>query len=228
MASVHVIIVAAGSGLRFGAPLPKQFCLLRGRPVVMNTIDTIRGLLPDAEITLVINRDANDLWQSLCAEHEFTSPDIVYGGATRWESVRNAVVHAPETDIILVHDAVRPLISEKIITPLIDSFSSQSDIDGAIPAIPVTDSLRSLTSGGKSTSVDRSAMRAVQTPQAFRGERLRKAYSLPYQPEFTDDASVMEAAGFDRIILTDGSPDNIKITNPGDISIAEILMENRV
>ena len=99
------------------------------------------------------------------------------------------------------------------------------EADGVIPAVPVTDSLRHLDADGKSHSIDRAQMRAVQTPQAFWGDRLRKAYSLQYRDSFTDDASVMEAAGYDAIRLAEGSPRNIKITNPGDIAVAELFMK---
>lgn len=227
MASVNVIIVAAGSGLRFGAPLPKQFCNLNGRPVVMTTIEALRSSLPEARLTLVINPDMEDLWLDLCSKHNFQSPEITHGGATRWESVRNAIIKSDEAEIILVHDAVRPMISDKIIKPLMSAITSDNSVDGAIPAVPVTDSLRIVKEDGTSSSIDRNIMRAVQTPQAFKGDRLRKAYSLPYRREFTDDASVMESAGFSHIVLTEGSHDNIKITNPGDIAVAEILIKER-
>lgn len=225
MKSVDVIIVAAGSGLRYGAPLPKQYCELAGRPVVMHTIDAIRQALPAAHIVLVISRDMEPLWHELCIKHHFISPDIIYGGSTRWESVSNAVNNC-ESDIIMVHDSVRPLITDRLVGSLLTALESDDSIDGAIPAVPVTDSLRIYSNAGHSKSIDRAALRAVQTPQAFRGRLLRKAYTLPYQPSFTDDASVMEAAGYDNIVLTEGSSVNIKITNPGDIAIAELFMTN--
>ncbi|MDE6703816.1 MAG: 2-C-methyl-D-erythritol 4-phosphate cytidylyltransferase, partial [Muribaculaceae bacterium] len=121
MASVNVIIVAAGSGLRFGAPLPKQFCNLNGRPVVMTTIEALRSSLSEARLTLVINPDMEDLWLDLCSKHNFKSPEIIHGGATRWESVRNAIIKSDKAEIILVHDAVRPMISDKIIKPLMSA-----------------------------------------------------------------------------------------------------------
>ncbi|MDE5554663.1 MAG: 2-C-methyl-D-erythritol 4-phosphate cytidylyltransferase [Muribaculaceae bacterium] len=225
MPSVEIIIVAAGSGLRYGAPLPKQFCELAGRPVVMHTVDRLRHIMPDANITLVISRDMSDLWSDLCSKHSFASPEIAFGGATRWESVRNAIAAgSPEADIIMVHDAVRPLVTSEMIDSIKQAMSD-SDVDGAIPAVPVTDSLRVVGADGSSVSIDRSPMRAVQTPQAFKAMLLRKAYSMPYQDSFTDDASVMESAGFGNLKLTKGSPSNIKITNPGDIAVAELLMK---
>ena len=225
MPSIEIIIVAAGSGLRYGAPLPKQFCLLAGRPLLMHTIDRLRSLLPEAGLTIVISRDMADFWQKLCSDYKFRSPRIVFGGSSRWESVRNAISSSDEkADIIMVHDGVRPLVDSNIINGLTEALDDP-DVDGAIPTIPVTDSLRAIRADGLSESVDRSIMRAVQTPQAFRANCLRQAYSLPYRDSFTDDASVMEAAGFSNLRLTGGSASNIKITNPGDIAVAELLMK---
>ncbi len=226
MTSVDIIIVAAGSGLRYGAPLPKQYCELGGRPVVMHTINALRAAIPHARLTLVISSEMADLWQDFCLKHNFVSPAVVYGGSTRWESVRNALSAADRpADIVMVHDAVRPLVSRQLVDMLMDALSSDPGVDGAIPAVAVTDSLRMQLGDGLSKSIDRSSMRAVQTPQAFRGYRLRQAYDLPYRDCFTDDASVMEAAGFGNLKLTEGSSHNIKITNPGDIAIAEVLMK---
>ncbi len=225
MPSVEIIIVAAGSGLRYGAPLPKQFCDLSGRPLLMHTIDRLAALMPDADLTLVISRDMEQFWLELCEKHDFASPRIVFGGATRWQSVKNAITSSTsQSDIIMVHDGVRPLVDRHIIDGLLSSLTDHG-VDGAIPAVPVTDSLRSVRTDGTSFSVDRSLMRAVQTPQAFRGDRLRHAYSQPYCDTFTDDASVMEAAGFSNLVLSKGSTSNIKITNPGDIAVAELLLK---
>lgn len=223
MTSINIIIVAAGSGLRYGAPLPKQFCELNGKPVVMHTIDAFRKLLPSANIILVISQSMEAFWHDLCKKHCFKSPGIVLGGASRWESVRNAVMSLRVSDgITMVHDAVRPVIDGKLLQNIL--VAMEQDIDGAIPAIPVTDSLREIKDTGLSDSIDRSRFKAVQTPQAFRTGKLRNAYTLPYASSFTDDASVMEAAGYRHLILTDGSPQNIKITNPGDIAIAALYI----
>ena len=181
--------------------------------------------MPEAGLTIVISRDMADFWQKLCSDYKFRSPRIVFGGSSRWESVRNAISSSDEkADIIMVHDGVRPLVDSNIINGLTEALDDP-DVDGAIPTIPVTDSLRAIRADGLSESVDRSIMRAVQTPQAFRANCLRQAYSLPYRDSFTDDASVMEAAGFSNLRLTGGSASNIKITNPGDIAVAELLMK---
>ena len=216
------IIVAAGSGSRFGARLPKQYCLLGNRPVLMETIDRMRRYGGDgAEIVLVISADMRHLWDDICEQHKFVTPTIVYGGATRWESVRNAIATtaAQSADVITVHDGARPIITRQLMDRVM-----AVDGDGCIPVVEVTDSLRRILPDGRSEAADRSVMRAVQTPQAFRGDMLRHAYTLPYSPAFTDDASVMEAAGHNALRLVDGDPCNIKITRPGDIEIALMHM----
>ncbi len=227
MADVNIIIVAAGSGTRFGAPLPKQFCPLAGRPVLMHTIDALRRACPEASLILVISEEMQSLWDEQCAAHDFASPRTVYGGSTRWESVRNAL-SAVDSDasVIMVHDGARPFPSAAMLDELTAALSD-AEVAGAVPAVPVTDSLRRMHADGiTSEAVDRAPLRAVQTPQAFRADILRRAYELPWSPQFTDDASVVEAAALGRIAITGGSPTNIKITNPLDISIAEALLSN--
>lgn len=220
------IIVAAGRGSRFGADRPKQFCMLESRPVLMHTIERLRDALPDSDIIVVINRDMESLWKELCAEYQFISPTIVYGGNSRWQSVKNALSTIANADdrIVTVHDGARPIISSEMIHRIIRGVE---DADGVIPVVPVTDSLRHVNTDGSSEAIDRSDFRAVQTPQAFRADRLIDAYSMPYSPSFTDDASVMEAAGYCNIRLVDGDTRNIKITNPADLEIASILLHQR-
>ncbi len=220
------IIVAAGRGSRFGADRPKQFCMLESRPVLMHTIERLRDALPDSDIIVVINRDMESLWKELCAEYQFISPTIVYGGNSRWQSVKNALSTIANADdrIVTVHDGARPIISSEMIHRIIRGVE---DADGVIPVVPVTDSLRHVNTDGSSEAIDRSDFRAVQTPQAFRADRLIDAYSMPYSPLFTDDASVMEAAGYCNIRLVDGDTRNIKITNPADLEIASILLHQR-
>ena len=224
--SSHIthIVVAAGNGSRFGGDIPKQFQMLNGRPVLMHCIEALRTATPGAGIILVLSQIHRDLWLDLCREHHFKTPTSVTGGATRWESVRNALVTLPEPDagdIVTVHDGARPLVSPRLVH---DVVSACRDHSGAIPAIAVTDSIREVNADGSSTTLDRSRLRAVQTPQAFRAVQLMEAYRLPYRDTFTDDASVMTAAGFTDIVLTNGDPSNIKITRPLDIAIAELYM----
>ena len=224
-----VIIVAAGTGSRFGTEMPKQFLPLCGTPVVAHAINAFREALgADSRILLVLSEPMIPLWRRLCADYAISSPEIVTGGATRWESVRNAIAalgEASPSATVLIHDGVRPLVTPEVIRR---AASCALNTDGAIPAVPVTDSLRRLDdSEVMSEPVDRSLFRAVQTPQAFSLWRLREAYRLPYQDDFTDDASVLAAAGFQNVVLVGGSPENIKITTPVDMLLAEAIIKSR-
>lgn len=225
---IYNIIVAAGNGSRFGAELPKQYCLFCGRPLIMTTIERFRDALPGSHVILVINESHAEMWESLCREYSFTTPATVFGGASRWESVKNAIstIPAPITDdtIITVHDGARPMASAELIRRTIAPVAAGAP--GAIPVTPVTESLRMVTPTG-STPVDRANYRSVQTPQAFNGRLLHEAYKIPYRNEFTDDASVMAAAGHTEMQLVEGDPQNIKVTLPADIKIAELFNSMR-
>ena len=227
MFPTYIIIVAAGSGTRFGADIPKQFLPLAGKPVVMRAIERLQSARPEAEIILVISESEQPRWEELCRKQDFKSPMIVFGGATRWESVKNGLEAIPTdanpNSIVLIHDGARPLVDSNTVSRVC---AATLNTDGAIPAVEVTDSLRRLDEDGyASEHVDRSEYRAVQTPQGFKLWRLRQAYSLPYDASFTDDASVLAEAGFTNICLVKGSPDNIKITHPRDIAIAEAILD---
>lgn len=214
---IYHIIVAAGSGSRFGAAIPKQFCPLLGRPVLMETIERFRRFGHSGEIFLVLHPDWVGPWLEMCRQQGFQSPRIINGGATRWESVRNAITELPdEATIVTVHDGARPVVTAEIIDAALESVTDGAP--GAIPVIDVTDSLRMTMPDGSSSAVDRAKYKAVQTPQAFNARLLREAYHLPYSPSFTDDASVMETAfpGC-RLALTPGDPNNIKITHMPDL-----------
>ena len=220
---IYNIIVAAGSGSRFGAALPKQYCLMNGRPVLMHTIDNMRQALPQSQIVLVLNRDFVDYWTELCEKYSFISPKVVEGGDTRWQSVKNAIDEIPaDAQVITVHDGARPIVDSMMVERLI---SALDDAVGAIPVVSVTDSLRQIVESG-STPADRSLYKAVQTPQAFHADKLIEAYSLPFDATFTDDASVLAALGYD-VALVEGDTYNIKITNPLDIEIAQLYLRQR-
>lgn len=220
---VHVVVVAAGKGSRFGGDLPKQFSLLGDRPVLMHTVIRLARSMPAANITIVLSEAYVTYWERMCEIYGFVSPRVVVGGETRWESVRNAVnsLGAAPDDIIMVHDGVRPMVETKMMHRILDAMK---DAAAVIPVVPLTDSLRELEGDTGSHAIDRSQLVAVQTPQAFRAENIIEAYKLDYRPEFTDDASVFEAAGYGSPALVDGSSTNIKITRPRDIDIAALFM----
>lgn len=224
-AKVYCVIVAAGSGRRFGSTLPKQFCDLCGRPVLMTTIERVRRFLPGCEVLLVLNPDYFDDWHRMCADHCFRSPRVFAGGATRWQSVKNAIssIDCGDDDVVMVHDGARPLVMPSTLTELTEAIKRGHQ--GAIPVTDVTDSLRVTDDGGATShAVDRSLYRAVQTPQAFDMQLLRQAYELPYCPNMTDDASVMEAAGFTDMALVQGSDATMKITRKQDLAWVELIM----
>lgn len=206
------IVVAAGSGTRFGADRPKQFCLLAGETVLSHAVRRLREATADAQTVVVVSPGFESEVPAGCL--------MAYGGATRGESVRNALkaIENVEADVILVHDGARPLPSRRSILAAIDACETHH---GAIPVVPVIDSLRRASDGAP---VNRADFRCVQTPQAFRADLLRKAYEIAEGEEFTDDASVMTAAGFGDIALTEGSPRNLKITLPLDLEIAELYL----
>lgn len=222
----HIIIVAGGSGTRFGAQLPKQFLPLCGKPVLMHAVAAFDSALAncDHDIVVALPHDHRDLWNDLCREHRFAvSHRVVDGGGTRYHSVKNALdtLALKAGDLVAVHDAARPLVSAALITRVLDAARC---CGAAIPAVPVTDTVRQLTDYG-SVTLSRELLRAIQTPQAFEADLLRRAYDEPYQPLFTDDASVVEAAGH-PVTLVDGDPDNIKITHPADLQVAQLLMQH--
>lgn len=226
---IAVVIVAGGTGNRFGAALPKQYCLLEGKPVLAHTLDAFRSALPGARIVTVVSREMESFWREMCGNLGIDPGELVHGGSSRWESTRNALAALDPAlyDIVLVHDGARPLPSPSLIRDVVRA-AGCPDVDGAVPAVAVTDTLRFITdpSTGASSAVDRSLYRAVQTPQGFRLDDLKRAFSLPWRPDFTDEASVMTFAGMDRIAMVDGSPFNIKITHPADIEIASVYLRH--
>lgn len=219
---IYVIVVAAGSGTRFGADVPKQFCLLSGRPVLMWTLSRLREALPDADIRLVLSESGVPMWRSLCARYGYDSPAVVLGGGSRWESVKHAIDSLgdlTDNDVVMVHDGARPLVDKALVDRLLHAVAVHV---GAMPGIAPVDSLRLMADDGiGSEPLDRSNVVAVQTPQVFRGGALRKAYELEYSPSFTDDASVVSAAGYPSPCIVKGDPKCLKITLPVDIIVAE-------
>lgn len=217
----YAIIVAGGTGTRFGSTLPKQFVPLCGMPILMRTIKAFHDYDASTEIIVALASEFMSLWGDLCASHKFDiKHKVVEGGANRFESVRNALFSITETDcLVAVHDGARPLVSDEVIST---SFNTAESCGTAIPVVPVTDSIRLLDRNG-SHSVNRDSLVAVQTPQTFRIEILKDAYSTANSPLFTDDASVVEFRGT-SVNLYPGDERNIKITHPMDIKTAEWIL----
>ncbi len=221
------IIVAGGSGTRYGAAMPKQFLELGGRPILMRTIEAFWEKRDGSfDVILVLPQAQQELWRDMCDQYDFTVPHrIVAGGETRWHSVKNAldsIDDIADVDIIAVHDGVRPLASVALIERVLEAARRDG---AAIPVVALNDSVRQCDGGGASHALDRSSLRAVQTPQAFGASVLMAAYRQPFDPTFTDDASVVERLGH-RVALVEGETSNLKITRPMDLALAEYLLSH--
>jgi 2-C-methyl-D-erythritol 4-phosphate cytidylyltransferase len=201
--------------------VPKQFMLLRGRPVLMHTIEAFNKSDYNPEIIVVLNVDFHQYWENLCLLHNFSIPHkLVKGGTQRFDSVKNGIKAIQSKAIVAIHDAVRPLLSKQ----LIDRTFEEAERSGnAVAAIKSRDSVRQNT-GTHTIPLDREEIYLIQTPQTFSSEILKKAYTQEYRNEFTDDASVAEKIGI-KINLIDGETRNFKITFPEDIRLAEIYLD---
>ncbi len=216
-----ILIVAGGRGTRMGGPQPKQFLELAGRPVLMHTLEAFDRWDASARLIVVLPEDQIDTWKRLCEAHVFSRIHrVVAGGETRFHSVRNGLGAVASDGLIAVHDGVRPLVAPSVIAAC---FAAAADGGAAVPVVPVVESVREVDADGGSRPVDRTRLRVVQTPQVFRADVLRAAYCLPYDPRFTDDASVVEASGV-AVRLVPGNRENIKLTTPMDLLLAEQLM----
>lgn len=219
----YVIIVAGGKGLRMGGDVPKQFIPLAGKPVLMRTIERFRQYSKDISVILVLPREQQEYWKNLCEEYSFTEDyHIADGGATRFHSVKNGLSLIPDSaeGVVGVHDGVRPFPSIDVIGRC---FKTAAKDMAVVPVVPVVDTLRLIGDDGCSETVMRTRYKLVQTPQTFNLQLLREAYSQDYTDVFTDDASVAEAAGH-KITLVDGNRENIKLTTPFDIMVAEAIL----
>ena len=219
----YVIIVAGGKGLRMGSDIPKQFLPIGGKPVLMRTLERFREYSPTLQIILVLPKAQQDYWRQLCEEYRF---DIDYqladGGETRFHSVQHGLALIPDDTegVVGVHDGVRPFPSIDVIR---NCYETARTAKAVIPVIPVVETVRKLSSSA-SVTVPRGEYRLVQTPQCFDIQLLKTANRQPYNDGFTDDASVVESFGH-AITLVEGNRENIKITTPYDLKIAEVLTE---
>lgn len=215
------IIVAGGSGTRMGTELPKQFLLVGGVPVLMHTIRNFHDFDHSLRLILVLPEVEIASWSDLCRQFQFAIPhQVISGGDTRFQSVKNGLSLASGCDLIAVHDGVRPFVSHDTLTRC---FRCADENGTAIPVLAVTESLRK-GSLDKSAPVDRSRYYLVQTPQVFKASIIHRSYNQSWIPGFTDDASVIEYAGT-AVHLVLGNRENIKITFPEDLMIAELFLK---
>ncbi len=213
------IIVAGGRGTRMGGQLPKQFRLIRKTPVLAHTLLRFHEFDPELQIVVVLPENWMNYWVEACKYLKLPDHKIAKGGKERFHSVKSGLEELDESDIIGVHDAVRPLVSTETLRRCFDLAAEKGS---AVPVVPLADSLRRIVEQG-SEAVDRNAFVAVQTPQCFQAALLTKAYQQVHRDEFTDDASVAESAGI-QIHLTEGNVENIKLTTPVDLELAELLL----
>lgn len=216
----YAIIVAGGKGLRMGSDIPKQFLPISGKPVLMHTIDRFRKYSSYLRIILVLPKSQQNYWNELCCKHSFAMDyALANGGETRFHSVKNGLALIPDNadGVVGVHDGVRPFPSIDVIRRCYEAARLSG---AAIPVTPVVETLRHI--GG--TTVPRNEYRLVQTPQTFNIQLLKQAYKQKYTDAFTDDASVVEHLGH-TITLIDGNRENIKITTPFDLKVAEVINE---
>ena len=242
----YVIIVAGGKGLRMGSDIPKQFLPIGGKPVLMRTLERFREYSDGLQIILVLPEAQQDYWRGLCQKYDFRVEYLLAnGGQTRFHSVQNGLALVPDDadGVVGVHDGVRPFPSIEVIR---NCFETARTAKAVIPVIPVVETVRRLimasdkhgltrnndsiirdnpcSSDAKNNSVTvpRDEYRLVQTPQTFDIQLLKAANRQPYNDGFTDDASVVESYGH-AITLVEGNRENIKITTPYDIIVAEAL-----
>jgi 2-C-methyl-D-erythritol 4-phosphate cytidylyltransferase len=217
------IIVAGGSGKRMGTAVPKQFLLLHGEPVLFHTLRAFHSFDAAMPLVLVLPADHHTTWNDLCAEHVLDVPHtLVAGGAERFHSTLEGLRTVDHDGLVAVHDGVRPLVSTALIARC---FAAAEAHGAAIPVVPIAPSVRELTEHG-SQAIDRGRLRAVQTPQCFRVPLLRRAFQLPYDPAFTDEATLVERLG-EEVHLVEGEDHNIKVTTPFDLQVAELVLGAR-
>ncbi len=216
------IIVAGGSGLRMGGELPKQFICVNGTPLLMHTIRNFYTFDPALRLILVLPEDQVNAWNDLCVKYDFSiAHQVIAGGDTRFQSVKNGLSLASDCELIAIHDGVRPLVSHET---LARCFNSAAELGTAIPVLPAHESVRE-GSMSESVPVDRTRIFMVQTPQVFKASIIRDSYLQSWRPEFTDDASVVEYSGM-TVNLVRGNRENIKITFPEDLVIANFYLKS--
>lgn len=225
-----VIIMAAGSGTRMGAQMPKQFLELDGKAILQKTIEVFQEACPGISVITVLPQDHISYWRQYCLDRNFICPQIlVSGGITRFHSVRNALDRVPDGAVVAVHDGVRPLLSPGLVR---DIFKAAETQQAVIPVTPCVDTIKVLESKeGRLEAVpgakaDRSVLYGAQTPQVFHSEVIKEAYSMAYDTAFTDDASVLDKYG-KSLSFVIGERLNIKITTQDDLLLARAVLSLR-
>jgi 2-C-methyl-D-erythritol 4-phosphate cytidylyltransferase len=217
------IIVAGGTGQRMGSVLPKQFLEIQGKAILLHTIDQFTAAFADIQLVIVLPATYIEEGSILLQKNGYTkNVQLVEGGETRFQSVKNGLSKVSESSIVFVHDAVRCLLTPALIQRC---YQQAFEKGSAIPAVSATDSVR-IVNGDQNSVLDREQVMLIQTPQTFQSDILLDAFEQPYTSLFTDEANVVEANG-GKVYLVDGEFENIKITRPLDLAIAEHILSKR-
>ena len=223
MAKLGFIVTAGGIGQRMGYELPKQFIKLCGKPILVHTLERISKAYPECQIVVVLPEQWIKTWREICQQYDCIVPHtIVTGGTERFHSVKNGINALSDVKYIAIHDGVRPIISSNLIESLVNAVELHGS---SVPAIKPVDSMRKIYESGENQPINRNEYVMIQTPQVFRSDWLRHAYNCDYSAQFTDDASVVEAAGY-KITIVQGDRRNIKITTNEDLLIAETFINS--
>ena len=218
-----VIIVAAGSGSRMGGKLPKQYLQLQGRPLIIHTLERFQRFDPEMKLVVVLAPAHKELWEQMAASYEIAEGvALAPGGPTRYDSVKSGLNLIDKETLTGIHDAVRPLVSQDT---LIRCYDAALRKGSGIPVVEMDESVRMLDAEGGSVHMDRSSLKRVQTPQVFRSDRIKQAYQQAYKSAFTDDASVYETV-YGAPTLVEGNRENIKLTTPADMQLAQVLIDS--
>ena len=216
-----VIIVAAGSGSRMGGEMPKQYLQLQGRPLIVHALERFQRFDPDMKLVVVLAPTHKELWEQMASSYEITRGVILaLGGSTRYDSVKSGLKQIDRETLVGIHDAARPLVSQDT---LIRCYDAALRTGSGIPVVEMDESVRMLDAKGGSVHMDRSSLKRVQTPQVFRSDRIKQAYQQAYKSAFTDDASVYETV-YGAPALVEGNRENIKLTTPADMQLAQLLI----
>ncbi|MFA6923255.1 MAG: 2-C-methyl-D-erythritol 4-phosphate cytidylyltransferase [Bacteroidales bacterium] len=221
MLKKFVIITAGGKGERMLSATPKQFLLIKNKPILYHAINSFYKYDKSINIIVTLPKEYISHWKKLCEKHKIKiKHTIVSGGNTRFHSVKNALNIIKDDSIIAIHDGVRPFVSEKLISNI---FKVAEKNGNAIPVLLPNESMREKI-GNVNVAVDRKFFYSVQTPQCFKSAILKKAYEQNFSPSFTDDATVVEQLGL-KIFMVEGERENIKITTPLDFDFAKVIFE---
>jgi 2-C-methyl-D-erythritol 4-phosphate cytidylyltransferase len=216
-----VIIVAGGSGIRMGRDIPKQYLEIKGKPLIIHTLDRFLEFDPGIKVVLVIAQDHQTYWNRIAYSHRLARGVVLAaGGQNRFASVKNGLMHVEDGILVGIHDAVRPLVSQETLSRC---YRAAAESGSGIPVLDMEESVRRIGPEGRSENLERSQLKKVQTPQVFRSELIKQAYEQCTEPSFTDDASVFESYQ-GELRLVEGNPENIKITYPADLKFASLIL----